>query len=91
MKTIELNGVKYKLVPLTVLDTPPSKEHDLFVEILDASQRRAEGDPQWKMTDAQWCEHWGVECPVSDGGWAERRRRYGPTGHEKAYERREGT
>ena len=94
MKTIVLNGVKYKLVPLNPLETAPSKEHELFLEILEASQRRAAGDPQWQMTDAEWYERWGVERPVCHKRqckktWETRREKYGPTGHAKTYRQRE--
>jgi len=89
MKTIVLNGVKYRLVPITPPTVAPSREHELFVEILEASQRRAAGDPQWTMTDAEWYEYWGVKNPAihrtNSKAWETRRERYGPTWRAKVY------
>lgn len=91
MKTIILNGVKYKLVPLVDLEAKPSMEHELFVEILDASQRRAAGDPQWQMSDVEWREYWGAEVPKGGSNnkkaWETRREKYGPTGSKKSCRR----
>ena len=92
MKTIELNGVKYKLVPIQRQLSPSrQREHELFVEILEASQRRAAGDPQWQMTDAQWRKRWGAEVPAGHSNqkkaWETRRERYGKSGQKKSYNR----